>query len=243
MGTRATIGPSAYASWRESELGKITESIEDALLMKLLGNVADRRILDVGCGDGALAVKLCQHGAHVTGIDPNAEMVRQAMAGAESAGASVEFVVAAGEHLPFAEASFDMVLAKTVLCFVEDAETMVREMARVLRPGGRLVIGELGKWSLWAVQRRIHAWLGSRLWQQGRFRTPGELRTLVAAAGLSVCNVHGAVYYPRSAFAARLMAPQDRRFGRMTNFGAAFLAMSAVKPSSMKEGLAEVGNV
>lgn len=230
MAARATVGASVYASWRKSEIGKITENSEDTLLLGLLGDVAGRHILDVGCGDGALAIQLCQHGADVTGIDANAEMIAAAIAGARSAGASVAFAVAAGERLPFADASFDMVLAKTVLCFVEDAETMVCEMARVLRPGGRFVIGELGKWSLWAVQRRIRAWLGSELWRQGRFRTPGELRALAAAAGLRVDDLQGAVYYPRWALAARLMAPHERRLGRMTRFGAAFLAMSAVKP-------------
>lgn len=242
MGSRGAVGPSVYAGWRVSEIGKITESIEDALLLELLGDVADRRILDVGCGDGTLAVELWRHGANVAGVDPNADIVEEAIAKAGSVGAGVAFAVAAGERLPFADASFDRVLAKTVLCFVEDAEIVFREMARVLRPGGCLVIGELGKWSSWAVQRRIRAWLGARLWQQGRFRTAGELRTLATAAGLDIRCLHGAVYYPRSTLAARLMAPHDRRLGRVTRFGAAFLAMAAIKLSSKDGETGQVGD-
>jgi SAM-dependent methyltransferase len=102
-------------------------------------------------------------------------------------------------------------------------------MARVLRPGGRLVIGELGKWSTWAAARRIRAWLGSRLWRSARFRTARELRALAAEAGLATEALRGAVYYPRSALAARLLAPCDRALGRLTTFGAAFLALSAIK--------------
>lgn len=49
--------------------------------------------------------------------------------------------------LPFADLSFDLVTAITVLCFVPDARRAAAEMVRVLRPGGRLVLGELGWYS------------------------------------------------------------------------------------------------
>ena len=63
----------------------------------------------------------------------------------------------------------------TVLCFVQDAAPVFAEIIRVLRPSGKLMIGELGKWSSWAAARRIRAWLGSLLWRRGRFRTATEL--------------------------------------------------------------------
>jgi len=118
----------------------------------------------------------------------------------------------------------------TILCFVEDAAPAFAEMARVLRPGGRLVIGELGKWSTWSVSRRLRGWFGARLWRQARFRTPRELRSLAAAAGLHPEIVRGAIYYPRLAPAARLLAPFDETLGRLTPVGAAFLALCATKP-------------
>ena len=110
-----------------------------------------------------------------------------------------------------------------------NAEPVFGEIARVLRPGGRLVIGELGKWNQWAAARRIRAWLGSPLWRRGRFRTPGELRHLAQQAGLVAGPVHGAIYYPRWQKGAQLMAPYDSTFSRLTNVGAAFLALSAIK--------------
>ena len=103
-------------------------------------------------------------------------------------------------------------------------------MARVLRPGGQLVLGELHRWSLWAAQRRVRAWLGSRTWKAARFRTPGELRALAGQAGLRVTALRGAVYYPRIGWLARAMAPLDPWFARFGTFGAAFLALSAEKP-------------
>jgi SAM-dependent methyltransferase len=144
-------------------------------------------------------------------------------------------MVGEAANIPFDPERFDVVVAMTILCFVADAAPVFREIARVLRPGGVLVIGELGKWSLWAATRRIRAWFGSQLWRRGRFRTPSELRSLANGAGLVPAVVHGSVYYPRSTWAARLLAPYDGAFSGVTNIGAAFLALAAVKPLSPQQ--------
>ncbi len=227
------LGPELYAGWRESDLGAITEALEDRLLFALIDDVDGRRVLDVGCGEGALAVELRRRGAQVTGVDPSGSMIAAARKRAEAAGCPVALLQAQGQQLPFADASFDVVIAKTVLCFVGDGQPFISEMARVLRPGGRFVIGELNKWSSWAAQRRLRAWLGSALWKRGRFRTPGELRRLAESVGLAVETIRGAVYYPRLQSAARLMAGYDACFARYTTVGAAFIAMAAVKPDRL----------
>jgi ubiquinone/menaquinone biosynthesis C-methylase UbiE len=177
-------------------------------------------------------VSLHERGAIVAAADPSWPMIAAARARAQSAARDIALVQARGEQLPFPDASFDIVIAKTVLCFVGDGQPFVSEMARVLRPGGRFVIGELNRWSTWAAQRRLRAWFGSKLWQRGRFRTPGELRRLAANAGLDVETVRGAVYYPRIRAAARSMAPLDATFARWTTVGAAFIALAGVKPVS-----------
>ena len=74
-------------------------------------------------------------------------MVAAARRVAAEAGIDARLMEGRAERLPFADASFDVVAAITVLCFAEDAALLVREMARVLRPGGSIVIGELGRWS------------------------------------------------------------------------------------------------
>lgn len=224
------LGPEVYGRWRASSVGAITEMLQRRLILELLGDVRGRTILDVGCGDGALALELHKRGAIVTGIDMSDAMIDAARAAARQQRADVAFVVAPAEAIPFPPESFDTVVAVTILCFVQDAAPVFAELARVLRPGGYLVIGELGKWNSWAAARRIRAWLGSPLWRLGRFRTAGEIQGLARQAGLVPGPVRGAIYYPRWAPAARLLARWDAHLGRTTTIGAAFLAVAARKP-------------
>jgi 2-polyprenyl-3-methyl-5-hydroxy-6-metoxy-1,4-benzoquinol methylase len=224
------IGPQAYAGWRATALGAITEAIEQRVVLDMMGGLAGIRLLDVGCGDGALICAAAARGAMVAGVDADPAMLAAARLRMARAGLEATLREGRVEGLPFPDASFDVVASVTVLCFVGDAERGVREMARVLRPGGRLVIGELGRWSAWAALRRMRGWLGSTTWRAARFRTPGELRTLVQQAGLSVTAIQGAVYYPPANWLAHLLAPLDPWLGRLTRFGAAFIVVGAVKP-------------
>lgn len=224
------LNPEAYARWRASEVGAITERLERRLILDLVGDVRGRSVLDVGCGDGDLAVALSKRGARaVVGVDASQSMIKSARQRAEQEQVDVAFQVATAQSLPFPPECFDIAVAVTILCFIEDATPVFREMARVLRPGGRLVIGELGLWSSWAVARRVRGWLGSELWRRATFRTSRELRALAKQAGLDATSVRGAIYYPRWTLAAKVLAPFDEWVGRLTTFGAAFLALEAEK--------------
>ncbi len=224
------FGPEAYASWRASSLGIITEDIERRLILRLAGELKGRAMLDVGCGDGTLTLTCCQNGASpVVGCDIDPRMIARAAAHAAQNKATIGYAVGRAETLPFRDRSFDLVTVITVLDFVPEPVSVVREIARVLTPGGRLVIGDLGKWSLWAASRRLRGWFGAEMWNAAKFRSASELRALVQAAKLRVDRVSGAVYYPRSRFVARLMAPIDPALGELTTFGAAFIAIQASK--------------
>jgi ubiquinone biosynthesis O-methyltransferase len=225
------LGPDRYARWRASEVGTITERLERQLILELAGNVAGREILDVGCGDGAFALELAERGAAVTGIDASSAMIDAARTRARRHNAEIDFQVAQAEQLPFPSEQFDVVTAITILCFADDPAPVLREIARVLRPGGRLVIGELGRWSSWAAGRRVRAWFGSQLWRRARFRTRRELQLLAERSGLAVQSVRGAVYYPRCGLAARLLSRCDRVLSRLTTVGAGFVALLAIKPA------------
>ena len=229
MTATTSIGPEAYASWRATPLGKVTEAIEQRLIFDLMGDIDHARVLDAGCGDGALACAAALRGAAVIGVDPDPAMLAAARARAKQAGVEAAFSEGRIESLPFADASFDVVVAITVLCFVADAAAALRELVRVLRPGGRLVLGELGRWSLWALIRRVRGWLGASTWVAARFRTASELRALAEQAGLRVTTTRGAVFYPPLGLCARVLSPADLGLGRLTTVGAAFLAMSAMR--------------
>jgi ubiquinone/menaquinone biosynthesis C-methylase UbiE len=222
--------PESYARWRGSRLGRITDTLEERLLLELLGPVDRYDVLDVGCGDGALAFTLSRRGAKVTGLDADRRMLAAAHVRAEAESLGLALVHGRAEALPFLNETFDRVVAVTVPCFVREADRAIAEMARVLKPGGRLVIGELGQWSLWAAIRRIRGWLDASTWRAARFRTAGELKRLLEKHGLVVRETRGSVYYPPWGAAASLMAPFDPWLGRRTMAGAAFIAVSAAKP-------------
>lgn len=229
-GHAGQFGPDSYRSWRAADLGAITEELERRLIMRLVGPLPGRAVLDVGCGDGALTRAFFAAGAvPVVGCDIDRRMIARAAADAAEHGAPIAYAMGRAEMLPFRDASFDIATAITVLCFVPEPEAALREMARVLQPGGRVVIGDLGKWSQWAASRRIRGWLGNGMWRAATFRSAGEWRRLARASGLHVEQITGAIYYPRCELIGRLMAPLDPMLGNLTTFGAAFLAILASK--------------
>ena len=82
------LRPEIYARWPASETGAITEQLQRRLILALAGDVSGRRVLDVGCGNGDLAIGLWKRGAIVTGIDVSREMIKAAKARARRQGAA-----------------------------------------------------------------------------------------------------------------------------------------------------------
>lgn len=95
-----------------------------------------RRILDVGCGSGAVTLDLLEQGtADVVAIDADAAMARKTKARA----APSKVLQADGRRLPFADGSFDAAVCNLVLLWTPEPAALVAEMARVVRPGGTVV--------------------------------------------------------------------------------------------------------
>jgi len=157
-------------------------------------------------------------------------MVTRARARVADGALRIDLLIARSQALPFPDRSFDIVTCVAVLTFVSDADVAIREMARVLRPAGRLVIGDLGRWSLWAARRRLRGWFGAKLWRTARFRTATELAALITQTGLVVGSIEGSIFFPPWTALARVMAPFDLRLGKHTTLGAAFVAIQTTKP-------------
>ena len=146
------------------------------------GDLAGRRVLDVGCGTGRVAAELAGRGCRVWGVDPEPAMVAQAAAAGGGA-----FRVAAAERLPFRDGWFERALLRLVVHLV-DRPRALPELARVLSPEGRLVLATFapehfeGSWlapyfpSLPAVDR-------------ARFPAPAALARELARAGFGEVGV------------------------------------------------------
>ncbi|PZF92654.1 class I SAM-dependent methyltransferase [Micromonospora deserti] len=108
--------------------------------VRLLGELAGRRVLEVGCGAAAAARWLAVQGARPVALDLSAGMLRHAALAAEGTGVRVPLVQADALALPFADAAFDTACtAFGAIPFVADSAAVMREVFRVLRPGGRWV--------------------------------------------------------------------------------------------------------
>jgi SAM-dependent methyltransferase len=108
--------------------------------LDLLGAWPGARVLDVGCGVGRLLLRLQEHGCHVIGADILRRDLLSAQRHLAGNRPPSTVVQADGGRLPFVDSSFDFVACTETLEHAADAALMLRELARVLRPGGRLVV-------------------------------------------------------------------------------------------------------
>jgi ubiquinone/menaquinone biosynthesis C-methylase UbiE len=107
---------------------------------RLLGDVRDRTVLEIGCGSAMCSRWLAGQGARTVATDLSAGMLRHAREGNGATGIDVPLVQADAQRLPFRDDSFDLAFtAFGAIAFVADSAAVMREVARVVRPGGRWV--------------------------------------------------------------------------------------------------------
>jgi len=144
------------------------------------------RVLDVGCGPGALTAELVQRGAHVSAVDPSPQFV----AAMRERYPDVDVRQTAAEELPFDEGSFDAAIAQLVVHFMVDPVRGVSEMARVTRDGGvvaacvwDLAGGQSPMTPFWNAARELDATIEDETQRAGAGE--GQLPDLFLQAGLT----------------------------------------------------------
>jgi ubiquinone/menaquinone biosynthesis C-methylase UbiE len=149
-------------------------------LLVIEGDLAGRRVLDVGCGTGLLADALGQRGARVWGMDASPEMLAQARA---HAGKRVGFKLGRAEALPFKDAWFDRAVLRLVVHLVDRAQALP-ELARVLRPDGRAVIATFAPEHFeWFWLTKVFPEVAAI--DRKRFPSPEQLADELVSAGFS----------------------------------------------------------
>jgi ubiquinone/menaquinone biosynthesis C-methylase UbiE len=154
------------------------------------------RVLDVACGTGGVALRAARAGANVVGIDISADQLVKARSSAGDEGLAIEFDEGDCQELPYDDGEFDAVASAFGAIFAADHEQTARELARVCRPGGRLVLTAWQKdgWSdlhakagrtfsleadarEWSQKERVHALLGDAFeleLEEGRWRVEAD---------------------------------------------------------------------
>jgi SAM-dependent methyltransferase len=153
-------------------------------VVDLLAPVSGERILDLGCGDGALTAELAALGIDVVGSDASPELL------AAAAAKGLETVLADGHDLPF-EAEFDAVFSNAALHWMTRPDEVIRGVVRALRPGGRFVAEFGGLGNVAAITTALRAalleigvdGLAIRPWF---FPSPCEYHRRLEAQGFSV---------------------------------------------------------
>lgn len=192
-----SLSGSAYAARRGREIYTYTwRAIIDTCVE--LGELAPgKAVLEVGCGWGRILVGLKQRipELNIFGLDLVLELIQHAqdVVPAETGGQRVALSAGDAQRLPFEDASFDAIVSARVLQYVPDPAAALREFARVVRPGGKVVVLLPNK-------------LNPARWYRypARLYTPGEIRGWFEQAGLGEIGTRSVCFMPSgSRFADR----------------------------------------
>ena len=222
----------SYDRWYATPLGQLVDRVEKEAVFDLLPDLDGRRVLEVGCGTGNISLTLARRGAQVVGLDVSSPMLAAAQQKARQHGFPLNLIRGLAGSLPFNEESFDGVISILALDFISDRPGALRELMRVLRPGGFLELALLNRFSLWTLKRVIRAWFKPSLWREVRFMTSKELRRLLASHQMiEDIRFRRAVYFPPWAHPHLLpYYPYIERLGHQLQLPtAAFLVAAARK--------------
>jgi len=147
------------------------------VMLRMLGDLRERRVLDAGCGNGYLSRMLAKRGARVVGVEPSERMVSFAREEESRLAQGVAYVRADLTRLPDLGDPFDAVVCSMVLMAVPDWKPAMRASVQSLRPGGRFVFGIVHPAfeELWSTWRRHGEYRTRRYLEE--YEIPGAAAT------------------------------------------------------------------
>jgi S-adenosylmethionine-dependent methyltransferase len=207
---RFESGAKKYASYLETPEGRLRLDLTFANLQEFLPQAAQSfRALDLGCGTGAIAVRLAQIGLHITLLDLSLPMLDLAERAAQKAEVTERITLKHGDAGQvanlFGAGSFDVMLCHNILEYVDDPETVLRGAARALRnqssiisilvrnQAGEVLKAAIQNGDLAASDRNLTAEWGNESLYGGKVRlfAAGSLQAMLEAASLAVIVTRG----------------------------------------------------
>lgn len=187
------------------------------IVTKIIGNITNGKLLDVGCGPGVLLSRLAWSGLKVSGVDCSPEMITEAKK--RTRGTDVHLMIGRAEALPFKDRTFDVVLALGVLEYLPDVMNGLTEIARVAKPDAVIVVSMLNADSVYRSWERLvyspsnDSWLQRRLGTKAKsllhLHSRKSLSNMMSASHLDLVNV---TYYDANV----CVPPLDSEYPRKT---------------------------
>jgi ubiquinone/menaquinone biosynthesis C-methylase UbiE len=205
--------------------------------LEALALEAGERVVDVGCGPGYLCAEMAEAGAHVAGVDPSPSM----LALAEKRGAGIELVQGDALSLPFEDGSVDAAVSTQVYEYVADMPAALREVRRVLRAGGRLLVLDTD-WDSIVWRSSDDARMGRvlRAWEEhlAHPRLPRVLPSLLRDSGFTLHQTKVVpvlnVGYARDTYSAQVL-------GMIAEFASGRQDISADEATAWRDDLRSLG--
>jgi ubiquinone/menaquinone biosynthesis C-methylase UbiE len=212
-----------YDQWFKTPIGRLIKKYESQLVMGMLRPGRGEKILDAGCGTGVFTRDMLVAGAQIFGLELSLPMLLRA-------GNKLQrypFYMVRGDMriFPFHDNVFDKAVSVTAIEFIEDARGAIRELFRVTKPGGCIVVATLNALSPWATRRREAGKKGHPIFKQAIFRSPEEIRTLAPVEGIIKTVIH----FQKLDAPDRAIKSEKKRQSQDLNTGA-FIAARWQKP-------------